>query len=222
MSEMKALIPFLNKHISGCRFERKTPYRKKPGPRPGKTELSSSLGRTGKSLVEQIKFELSIALKSGSSDLILVIDDLDCNDAKAREKLFLDAIDNIPGTADIMRQVGFAAPEIESWLIADWDHTFANDIDFRNRHENMRWWLSKKNVPFKNPESFSKLDSKRSTCEEKLSFLIKEASQRDEGKKRFSKRTHTPRMLMNINPDIVCEKCPLFKNFYFKLIEFCN
>jgi len=222
VSEMKALIPFLNNHFSGCAFERKTPYRKKPGPKPGKPETRSSLGRTGKSLAEQIKSELIIALKSGFSDLILVMDDLDCNDANTREKLFLDAIDNIPGTADIVKQVGFAAPEIESWLIADWDNTFANDIDFRNRHANMRWWLSTKSVSFNNPESFSNLDPGRNSCEEKLSELIMEASQRHEGEKQFSKGTHTSRMLMNVNPDIVCGKCPHFRAFYFQLISFCN
>lgn len=222
VSEMKALIPFLDLHFNGCAFERKTPYRKKPGPKPGKPETRSSLGRTGNSLAEQIKAELVIALKSGFSDLILVMDDLDCNDAKAREKLFFDAIDSIPGTADIVKQVGFAAPEIESWLIADWDNTFANDIDFRSRHENMRWWLSTRSVPFNNPESFSKIDPERNTCEEKLSELIIEASQRDEGKERFSKGTHTPRMLINVKPDIVCGKCPHFRDFYFQLIEFCN
>ena len=222
VSEMKALIPFLNNHFSGFTFERKTPYRKKPGPKPGKLETRSSLGRTGKSLAEQIKFELALALKSGFSELILVMDDLDCNDATTREKLFLDAIDSIPGTENVVKQVGFAAPEIESWLIADWDNTFANDIDFRGRHEKLRWWLSTKSVPFNNPESFSKLDTERNTCEEKLSELIVEASQRDEGKERFSKGTHTPRMLMNVNPDIVCGKCPHFRGFYLRLMAFCN
>jgi len=221
-SEMKALIPFLSKHFSGCTFERKTPYRKKPGPKPGKPKTRPSLGRTGKSLVEQIKFELVIALKSGFSNLILVMDDLDCNDQKMREKLFLDAIKTIPGTKDMVKQVGFAAPEIESWLIADWDNTFANDIDFRSRHENMRWWLSKKKVPFDHPESFSKLAPERNTCEEKLSELIMEASQRYEGEGRFSKGTHTPRMLMNVNPDIVCGKCPHFRDFYLQLVGFCK
>ena len=60
-------------------------------------------------------------MKSGFTEFILVMDDLDCNDATKREKLFLDAIDSIPGTEDVVKQVGFAAPEIESWLIADWD-----------------------------------------------------------------------------------------------------
>lgn len=105
VSEMTALVPFLYKHFSGCSFERKTPYRKKPGPKLGKPKARSSLGKTGKSLAEQIKSELAIALKSGFSDLILVIDDLDCNDAKTREKIFLDAIDSIPGTTEIVKQV---------------------------------------------------------------------------------------------------------------------
>lgn len=221
MSEMRALIPFLRNNFSECFFERKTPYRKKPGPKPGQPKTLSSLGRTGKSLAEQIKYELAIALKNGFTDMILVMDDLDCNDAKTREKFFFDAIDSIPETADLMKLVGFAAPEIESWLIADWENTFAKDVDFRGRHENMRWWLSNKGISFGNPESFSKLCPERNSCEEKLSELIIESSQRDESKERFSKGTHTPRMLMNINPDNVCEKCPHFREFYFQLKEFC-
>lgn len=222
VSEMKALVPFLSEHFSWCAFERKTPFRQKPGPKPGKPKTRASLGRTGYSLADQIKSELVIALKSGASDLILVMDDLDCNDSRTREKLFFDAVDSVPGTADIKKQVGFAAPEIESWLIADWDNTFGNDIDFRSRHENMRWWLSRSGVPFNDPESFSRLDPAKNTCEEKLSELIIEASQRDESKTRFSKGVHTPRLLMNIDPDTICRKCPHFKAFYLNLKKFCN
>jgi len=222
VSEMKALVPFLNKHFKECAFERKTPYRKKPGPKPGKPQTRSSLGRTGNSLAEQIKSELAIALISGSSDLILVMDDLDCHDPKTREKLFNNAIDSIPGTAGIAKQVGFAAPEIESWLIADWGNTFANDIDFRGRHADMRWWLSTKEVPFDNPESFSELNPATNTCVEKLSGLIIDATERNEGQERFAKGVHTPRLLMKIDPNTVCEKCPHFRDFYFQLIDFCN
>lgn len=222
VSEMKALVPFLNKHFEGCAFERKTPYRKKPGPKPGKPQTWPSLGRTGNSLAEQIKSELAISLISGLSDLILVIDDLDCHDPKIRAKLFLDTIDSIPGTEEIAKQVGFAAPEIESWLIADWENTFANDIDFRGRHEGMRWWLSTKDVPFDDPESFSELNPATNTCNEKLSELIIEATQRDEDKIRFSKGEHTPRFLMNVDPDNICGKCPHFRDLYIQLTGFCS
>jgi len=222
ITEMKALVPFLYMHFEGCTFERKTPFRKKPGSKPGKSKIFSSLGRTGKSLAKQIKPELATALMGGSPDLILVMDDLDCHDPKAREKLFYDAIDSIPGTDDISKQVGFAAPEIESWLIADWDHTFANDIDFRRRHTDMRWWLSTKGVPFDIPESFSKLDPEKHTCEEKLSELIIEATERNEGQERYKKGVHTPLMLMNIDPDTVCGKCPHFRTFYLQLTGHCK
>ena len=173
-------------------------------------------------MAEQIKSELVIARKSSASDLVLVIDDLHCNDARAREKLFLDAVDKVPGNSGIKKQVGFAAPEIESWLIADWDNTFGNDIDFRSRHKNMQWWLSRNGVSFNGPESFSRFDPAKDTCEEKLSELIIEASQRDGSKIRFSKGIHTPRLLMNINPDTVCGKCPHFRVFFLNLKQFCE
>ena len=151
-----------------------------------------------------------------------MIDDLDCNDSISREKLFINAIDSVSGAENVAKQVGFAAPEIESWLIADWGNTFANDIDFRRRHEDMRWWLSNKDIPFDNPESFSHLDPAKDTCEEKLSELIIEASQRDEGTVRFSKGIHTPRMLMNFDPSTVNGKCPHFRIFYSQLTRFCS
>ena len=52
-AEVRGFFPFLDKTFPGCRFERKTPVRSdKPGPKPNKP---SSQGRTGKSLIEQIK-----------------------------------------------------------------------------------------------------------------------------------------------------------------------
>ena len=35
-SEVRGLIPFLEQNFSNCKFERKTPARQKPGPKPGK------------------------------------------------------------------------------------------------------------------------------------------------------------------------------------------
>jgi hypothetical protein len=164
-AEVRGFFPFLDKTFPGCRFERKTPVSRKPGPKFNKP---SGQGRTGKSLIEQIKEELPLALKAepNKCDLILVFDDLDCRDAQEeKRKILEDEIPKILECADIQKIVGFAAPEIEAWIIADWNNSIAKHPDFRGRHERMRWWLStQKKVPFDNPESFSEYDSKTDCC----------------------------------------------------------
>ncbi|MEG4500547.1 DUF4276 family protein [Microcoleus sp. F10-C6] len=225
-AEVRGFFPFLEKTFPGCRFERKTPVRQKPGPKANK---ASSYGRTGKSLIEQIKQELPIALKAepNKCDLILVFDDLDCRDSQIQKSKILTELSKIPECADIEKIVGFAAPEIEAWVIADWDNSIAKHSDFRGRHERMRWWLSKeKNVRFTIPESFSEYDSDKDSCREKLSevliasTIVEHESNFD--KARFSKGVHTPLLLREIDPNEVQKKCPLFRELYNYLNDFCR
>jgi len=49
-AEVRGLIPFLQKNFPGCQFERKTPARIKPGPKPGKV---TGYGKTGKRMFEK-------------------------------------------------------------------------------------------------------------------------------------------------------------------------
>ena len=228
-AEVRGFFPFLDKTFPGCRFERKTLVSRKPGPKPNK---ASGQGRTGESLIEQIKEELPLALKlePNKCDLILVFEDLDCRASKDEkekiEKIWSEISKKIPECADIKKFVGFAAPEIEAWIIADWNNSIAKHSDFRGRHERMRWWLSKeKKVPFDNPESFSEYDSKRDCCREKLSEALIESSVQDEvdrDKARFSKGLHTPSLLREIDPNEVQKKCPLFRELYNYLNKFCR
>lgn len=226
-AEVRGFFPFLEKTFPGCIFIRKTPARQKPGPRANQ---AGSYGRTGKSLIEQIKKELPIALKAepNKCDLILVFDDLDCRDSQIQKSKILTELSKIPECADIEKFVGFAAPEIEAWIIADWNNSIAKNSDFRGkRHERMRWWLSTKiKVPFDSPESFSEYDSDKDSCREKLSdvliasTIVEHESNLD--KKRFSKGDHTPLLLMAIDPNEVQKKCPLFRELYNYLNNFCR
>jgi len=228
-SEVRGLVPFLEKNFAGCTFERKTPIRKKPGPKPPKNRAESAYGKSGKSLQQQIKRQLRIARKLGKCDLILVVDDLDCHDFDTQEKRFLQTIDSVPnlvprdeGTASIKKIVAFAAPELEAWLIADWNNTIAKDVDFRQQHQAMRWWLSTQaNVPFEAPESFSVYDPSKDACKDKLSDAIIESANL-KAKARYSKAIHTPRLLQKLDPTIVSQKCPLFRQLYRYLAEFCR
>jgi hypothetical protein len=224
-AEVRGFFPFLEKNFPGCRFERKTPVRQKPGPKANK---AGSYGRTGQSLIEQIKQELPLALKAepNKCDLILVFDDLDCRDSETQKSKILSEISKIPECADIEKFFGFAAPEIEAWIIADWNNSIAKHSDFRGRHERMRWWLStQKKVSFENPESFSEYDSQRDCCQEKLSEALIESSVQDEvdrDKARFSKGLHTPLLLREIDPNEFQKKCPLFRELYNYLNNFCR
>ena len=122
--------------------------------------------------------------------------------------------------------IGFAAPELEAWIIADWDNSIAKHADFRDRCERMRHWLStQKNVPFHNPESFGVFDAERDTCDEKLSEAIIESTtstEQDRLRPRYSKAMHTPVLLLDIKPREVMKKCPLFRGLYLFLNRHCQ
>ncbi len=208
-SEIKGLILFFRKSFSDCQFERKTPINNKKAPNPKK-----ALGKTGKSLADQISWQLNNSLRDNEKcDLILVIDDLDCRDVEQQNQLFLKAINIVKEASEIKQIIAFAAPELESWIVADWQNTFAKHIDFRGFHQGMRHWLSTKNFPFDAPESFSEYDSDKDSCKEKLSELIIEAVS-EKAQKRYSKASHTPFLLQQVNPENVVEKCPLFRELY--------
>ncbi|MDB9371968.1 DUF4276 family protein [Nodularia sphaerocarpa] len=224
-SEVRGLTIFLEKNFPECQFERKTPVRNKPGGKPNKVH---SYGKTGKSLIEQIKLELPIALKHqpNKCDLILVFDDLDCRNPIQEKEKFLAAISTIPTAINIKKNVGFAAPELEAWIIADWGNSVARHPDFRGRHQAMFYWLSTvKNIPFNHPESFSEYDIEKDCCQEKLSQALVDSSvipEFNHNLEPFSKGLHTPALLADIDPDVVQRKCPLFRELYNYLNDFCR
>ena len=89
----------------------------------------------------------------------------------------------------------------------------------------MRFQFINKNIPFDSPESFSEYDQQRDCCREKLSEAIIESSVLDEfdsNVTRFSKGLHTPLLLLEIQPNEVKNKCPLFRDLYNYLNNFCH
>jgi hypothetical protein len=214
-SEIRGLLPFLQSTFN-CTFERKTPIRQKPGPKP-----TVGQGHTGKSLAEQIKIQLPIALRYGACDLVLVFDDLDCRDAQAQETFFQQTIDAIPGTATLPKFIAFAAPELEAWIIADWDNTIAKNVDFRAVQQGLRQTLSTQYaIPFASPEAFSTFNVDKGSCQEKLSECLIEAAL--EQRIRYAKGTHTPAFIRQLDPDVVSQKCPLFRPMFTYLTDFCT
>jgi len=221
-AEIRGLVPFFRRHFADISFERKTPVIRKPGPRPGINQCG--YGLTGRSLVAEIIERLKKAFLMGERcDAILVIDDLDCRDYNNQKSIFINAIIPLLRGFDISNiHVGFSAPELESWIIADWDNSVACHPDFRRRHERMRHWLGSANIPFGSPESFGVYDAARDCCDNKLSDLIIESSMRHEDDRnypRYSKANHTPLLLQDIRPEIVKDKCPIFKQLFLFLHE---
>jgi hypothetical protein len=221
-AEIRGLVPFLKKHFPSCEFCRMTPVLRRPGPRPG--VKPTGYGKTGKSLIAEIRERLPAALTKGERcDAVLIINDLDCRNEDAQQTRFLKAIDAIDEAKTIDRFIGFAAPELEVWIIADWDGSVAKHADFRSRHNRMRHWLSSvKSIPFESPESFGKYDAQKDFCCEKLSELIIESTTlhpEDRFKPKYSKGSHTPLLLLQINPLVVKDKCPIFRKLYSFLTD---
>lgn len=232
-AELKGLINFFRENFGRLEFRRYLPMKKKKAPSlpkrwktgKGKPKTQSGFGHTGKSLAGQIEEVLPFALRSGNCDLILVLDDLDCRNIDAQRAMFSDTIAGINDAEHIDRHVAFAVPEIESWLIADWDNTFAKHTDFREFHEGLRHLLSRRHVPFDDPESFSEFDDKNGGCKEKLSRVIidsvhSESLRLGKSLTRFKKGGHTPDLLLKADPKVVADKCPVFREMYNYLMGF--
>ncbi len=213
-AEVKGLVQFLRKNFTHYDFEIKTPIRNKPGPKAD--QAYKAYGKTGKSLAAQIKEVFEISLKYHRCDAILIIDDLDCRDYKQQHQFFLNTLETY-NIENIDKIIGFAAPELEAWIVADWNNTFAKYSDFRGFHQKMQYWLSTDGkVSFEKPESFSEYDPQKGVCKEKLSEMIIQAVW-ETSRKRFSKAIHTPDLLQMANPENVALKCPLFRELYRNL-----
>lgn len=220
------LVNFFTKHYPNCQFKRKTPVRRTLAPKANKKPHAH--GKTGESLAQEIRERLELSLRYESPcDVILVIDDLDCRDLDQCRERLLRAVDSVSEAEQIDRYVGFAAPELEAWLIADWDHSFGEHPDYRGeRQAGMRHWLRNDGeVPFRDPETFGDYDPERDSCSRKLSNLIIESTvqgSHNEGRDRYSKSTHTPGMLLSIDPARVASRCPIFRELHEFLSAPCK
>lgn len=215
-AELAGLQVFLTRNFVTHKFELKTPRRKKPGPRPGIITQAAieAMGKTADSLVAQIKYFLPISLRDGICDTLLVVDDLDCHLLSEYQKKFSTAIDGIlpNDRLKISTIMTFPSPELEAWLIADWENSFQKE--FPVHHVQLRRNLREKYKQSRPdglgdidaPESFSYFAKDRNTCEQKLSEVIVNLAYDIVGD--YSKDEHSGRMLQNINAITVCQKCP--------------
>lgn len=210
---------------------------------------------TRKSLEERL-------LKKSLCDAILVIDDLDCrrwdgsvcneiqspgflqiqNHYVQQVTLSLDKaknpldewmknrLDEVQFNPQII--VGFASPEIESWIIADWGNCHHRDFP-EDQWDRMRRWLGHKDraqaqVDFKNPELYGGFNAQKGVCQVKLSKQIVEASiqaqipQEVPQPSPYNKGRHSSDLLEKISGQRVQKICPLFKAMYQSLQRLGN
>lgn len=233
-SEIKGLTPLLKREFPDYEFERCLPTSKKLGPKPRKISEGKSpiiQGETGISLLARIKERLNIklCLKKEVCDVIFIFDDFDYEEKKnnsltKREKfeVFITEVkEEFESLKDVTFIIGFAKPEIEAWIIADWDNTIAKDFNFRGRSPAMQHYLATHyNLSFSVPESFGLNPEHLESYHQKLSNCIIKASKEcgSLGDISFSKGVHTPNLIGNnehpLQVDIVEQKCPEFRYFW--------
>lgn len=217
-TEINGLSIFLEANYPFHRFERKTPARFKPGPKPNRLVAHRNLGRTGSSFAGQIEEIFRVSIRENSCDAVLILDDLDCHVSSERRRSLNAVLNNIPVPDEIRRFIGFASPEIEAWLIADWEHTFMNDYELRTYQRPIQYQLSRHGVDFENPEQFSSFNEELNACASKLSDVIINQVFHCCGIN-YSKSDHSPRMLQKAQATIIARKCPEFRIIHLELIR---
>ena len=211
---------FLTRHFLETEFVLKTPYLKterdrppRPNspPRTPKNPYPQYAGHSGDSFAKSLTEELR--KWDGSADVMLIIDDLDCYDAEKRKELFASVAKKIPPQYTVPTVIiGLAAPEVEAWLIADWDNTIGNRFSICGLEA--RRLLEQRGVQVEQPEDFPCRDENGQSA--KISVLLQD-SINTKCDIRYSKGKDTPDLLLQINPDNVAAKCPRFREFWQEL-----
>lgn len=232
-TEVGGLPFFLQRNFGQHQFERKTPIVHKKAARPPKVPSANPEDRieivtmTGHELSRQIRQILRKYWYPGACDLILVLDDLDCHDLQKRRSLLENAARQTIQDDKFPVTVGFAAPEIEAWIIADWRNTFEMDREFRNTaetqpayqiHRTLAERYARNGCSIARPEQFSQFDAERDSCAVKLSDVLIELIWLQMGIQ-YSKADHSARMLKFADARQVQALCPAFRNVYVDLTK---
>ena len=194
------------------------PQKIKPGSRPGVSTHKVVVGNTGIALATSIKLNLAEHWKKGSADVLLLLDDTDCNKPIVRRESLQQAVNDGVAVDDLpCIAIALAVLELEVWLLADWQNAFAKN--YGGFQVQMRDELKKEGVDFTNLESFN-CRCKKDEGEKyrKISETLKEAFGEFCGTSPgYSKGTDTSRLLMQVDPAVVAQNCPHFKTFWIEL-----
>jgi len=227
-TEAVGILPFLRSNLLNCTFELRSP-KPKPGPRPGKVIYD---GRTGRSLISEIRSDIQHFWDS-SADIVILVDDVDDDDPDNREQALRNAalesirakIQNQQGGRIPTITVCLAVPEVEIWLLADWSNTFGVSFSFCE-------WAAKRElvargVDFDHPERFGVRDE-RGRYANKISDIIKEVillkceDKRTRLGMKYSKATDTPDLLRHADPAAISRKCKYFRRFWTVINPLCG
>jgi hypothetical protein len=220
-AEAMGLIPFLEQHFNH-EFERRLPRLQRDAPRYKPERLQPQQGTqtyeegTGDALARRITKDLVEHWES-KVEAIFIVDDLDCADSQKRTTQLREAVTRANQNVNIPIIVGFAAPELESWLIADWGNSIGKEDIWKTCQHTARKYLEDKKVDFNVPESFDCHDENGKYVYKLSHFLIEAIETCCQGTTRFSKGTDTPRLLKRSNPNVIQRKCPLFRQFWVEL-----
>jgi hypothetical protein len=218
-TELKGMKIFLEKNYPNIFFKRQTPIRNKIGAKPNKIHAH---GKTGQTLGQQIVYSIQCSTPNFEFDHFLVIDDLDCHSSDDRKQFFTQLIQREISGINKNIIIGFAKPEIESWLIADWIHTFKIEPDFRNNNVEIRRELitlysnELRNGSIDLPEDFSFLNIENDSCFNKLSTQLEQIIFKITGIY-YSKKDHSGNMLQRVNAQHIAVNCPEFRKLHNSL-----
>lgn len=238
--EISAIDAFLRKiYPERIVFERLFPARQKPGPKhkPGQPPASfkdqGAGGITGHGLVDVMEARLEKYYRGAACvyDMIVVIDDADCRflDESVyqhwRQGLW-DKVCAWTEKPDLLFVPLLASPEIEAWLLADWNEGFGRE--YASIEGQLRKTLVQDDYlgaePWVEVENFGgPYDGVKGSCTRKLSNEINKALGKlaedranktgtvvDQKTYTYSKRENGPDMLRRVRPDEVAEICRRF------------
>ncbi len=227
-TETGGMEEFLKKLLPTARWERCFPAVIKPAPKlrreraatgqvvPLAEPRRAEAGLTGESLQKKMLGILRTwhVKRSDPYDAYLLIDDADCRFC-LEEDGSRDAVLERWTTWQrglqkrVQEELGrpvpvvalLASPEVEAWLVADWEQSFQLHYPGMARELQRR---VKERIPQRGLESFG-CPQKDGACTQKLSEVLQEEVQH--GGARFSKRDDAPYMLMRIRPERVATAC---------------
>ncbi len=203
---------FLEKILAECGIDTR-PVRKCrhyiKGPKPTISAVNN--GITGEELLQEIHDVILVELKHGNElpDLLIISDDTDCRVVRqAKGAYFFNSSgyerkvrqltelvkNHSPGTRIVFM---LAAPEIESWFLADCNMTFCREFKgftLQSLHQQCKGVL-----PLANLERFS-VNYRSNSCDAKLS---EDCIQNYPGAERYSKREQGQIFLKLIRPSKV-------------------
>jgi len=265
-TETGGLHAFLQKISDDARsvdvtWQRLFPAVQKPGPKPERSTgvptpsptfaqpVSASQGMTGDKLIQAMKHRLKEYHRHSQLDVILLEDDADCrfntsgSTAEHEGEAFIEFEARLQQevSAELGREIPvvalLASPEVETWLLADWERSFQADypsLSFAlSRHLVER--LGGGGTPDA-PERFGG-PCLNGSCSHKLSdtlaaafrvtqeddaalFSALEALRASGHRATYSKRIEGPAMLGRVRPEVVAKRCTLyFRPAYQRLLR---